>query len=179
MALKRKFSSYHGRLPTSRPYQFYQGHLGRKTGLLSTRFLFSWWRTRIRNQWITLVITNISSFNILAYWSKPIRKNYNGGQKSWDTFTFLWRFQIRRSPTPALTPQTKLEGCIQNFSRDSTLYRVGEGRTARQLRKWCTVLWKHPESINYYEYSIIVPRTFLQDCRAYNTNQGKYSTNYN
>ena len=40
MALWQTFLSYHGRLQISRPYQFYQGHLGRETGLLSTRFRF-------------------------------------------------------------------------------------------------------------------------------------------
>ena len=41
---------------------------------------------------------------------------------------------------PPLTPQTKLNECIQNFLRDLTLYRVGGGRTARHFRKGCTVL---------------------------------------
>ena len=55
MAQRQWDSSYHGRLPISRPYQFYQGHLGRETGLLSTRFRLRKWRTRIRNQWLPLV----------------------------------------------------------------------------------------------------------------------------
>ena len=50
----------HGRLQIS--WKFYEGHLGRETGLLSTRFhsrdFFrkSW--TRIRNQWLPLVWDN-------------------------------------------------------------------------------------------------------------------------
>ena len=50
-----KFSRYSGRLPINRPHWFYQGHLGLETGLLSTRFLFCYWQTRIRNQWSSLV----------------------------------------------------------------------------------------------------------------------------
>ena len=64
---------------------------------------------------------------------------YNNGQKSWDTFAFLGRFQIHTGPTPPLTPQTMLDACIQNFFRVSTLYRVGGARTARKFRKECTV----------------------------------------
>ena len=41
--------------------------------------------------------------------------NYNHEQKSWDTFAFLGRFPIHTGPTPPLTPQTKLDACIQNF----------------------------------------------------------------
>ena len=59
----------------------------------------------------------------------------NHGQKSWDTFALLGCFSIHLGPTPPLTPQTMLDACIQNFFRDSTLYRVGGGRTARKFRK--------------------------------------------
>ena len=58
-----KFSKYQGRLPISRPHRFYQGHLGRETGLLSTRFPFRKWRTRIRNQWLPLVLTLFWDYN--------------------------------------------------------------------------------------------------------------------
>lgn len=34
-------------------------------------------------------------------------------------------------PTLLPEPQTRLDGCVQNFSRISTLYRVGGGRTTR------------------------------------------------
>ena len=40
----------------SRPYLFYQEHLGLETGLISTRFRFRKWRARIRNQWLPLVV---------------------------------------------------------------------------------------------------------------------------
>ena len=50
-----KFSKNRGRPPISRTHWFYQGHLGRETGLLSTRYRFRKWRTRIRNQWLPLV----------------------------------------------------------------------------------------------------------------------------
>ena len=74
----------------------------------------------------------------------PLRRSnqlsYNHRQKSWDTFPFLGRFPIRKRPTPPLTPQTMLDACIQNCLRVSTLYGLGGGRTARQFRKWGTVL---------------------------------------
>ena len=66
--------------------------------------------------------------------------NYNHGQKSWDTFPFLEHFQIHTGPTPPVIPQTKLDGCIQNFFRVSTLYRAKGGRTSRKFRKRCNVL---------------------------------------
>ena len=56
-----KFSKHRGRLPIGRPYWFYQEHPGRQTGLLSTRFRFRKWRTRIRNQWLPLVSTIYST----------------------------------------------------------------------------------------------------------------------
>ena len=59
---------------------------------------------------------------------------------SWDTFASLGRFPIQTGPTPPLTPQTKLDVCIQNFFRILTLHRVAGGRTARKLQKGCTVL---------------------------------------
>ena len=45
----------------------------------------------------------------------PTSFSDNHGQKSWDTFAFLGRFQIHTSPTPPLTPQTMLDACLQNF----------------------------------------------------------------
>ena len=59
---------------------------------------------------------------------------------SWDTFASLGRFPIQTGPTPPLTPQTKLDVCIQNFFRVLTLHRVAGERTARKLQKGCTVL---------------------------------------
>ena len=38
------------------PTDFFQGHLGRETGLLSTQFRFRKWKTRIHNQWWPLVL---------------------------------------------------------------------------------------------------------------------------
>ena len=60
---------------------------------------------------------------------------YNHGQKSWDTFAFLWRFPIHTGPTPLLTPQTMLDACIQNFFRVSTFYSVGEGELQDSFEK--------------------------------------------
>ena len=65
---------------------------------------------------------------------------YSRVQKSWDTFASLEHFPIHTGPTPPLTAQTMLDAYIQNFFRVSTLYRVGEGRTARNFWKGCTVL---------------------------------------
>ena len=91
---------------------------------------------------------------------------WNHGLKSWGTFAFLGHFPIHTGPTPPLTPQTMLDGCIQNFFRDfSTLYRVGGGRTARKCRKGCTVLRGNQEMTEKYEYCHTVPRTFVRDCR--------------
>ena len=84
----------------------------------------------------------------------------NHGQKSWDTFAFLGRFPIHSGPTPPLTPQTMLDACIYNFFRVSTLYRVGEGKTARKFWKWCTVLRWNREMTEKYEYYSTVPRIF-------------------
>ena len=61
--------------------------------------------------------------------------SYNHGQKSWDTFAFLGSFPIDTGPTLPLTPQTMLDACIQNFSRVSTLYRVGEGELQENFEK--------------------------------------------
>jgi len=60
-------------------------------------------------------------------------------------FCISGRFPIHTGPTPPLTPQTTLDACIQNFFQVSTSYRVGGRRTARKIRKGCTVLWGNPE----------------------------------
>ena len=67
-----------------------------------------------------------------------------------DKIAFLGRFPIHTGPTPALTSQTMLDACIQNFFEVSTLYRVGGGRTAREFRKGCKkwVKWGYEE--NFY-----------------------------
>ena len=71
--------------------------------------------------------------------------NYNGGQKSWDKFTFVAFFHtcqtnsqarihlhiFRRSPPP---PSIMLDRCTRYFSRGSTLYR-GEGGKQRILKR--------------------------------------------
>ena len=88
---------------------------------------------------------------------------YNHGQKSWDTFAFLGCFSIHTGPTPPLTPQTMLDACIQNFFRDSTLYRVGEGELQENLEN-DAVLRGSREMTGKYAYCSTVPRTFVQDC---------------
>ena len=88
--------------------------------------------------------------------------NYNHGQTSWDTCV-SGAFSNSHRTSPSLTPQTILDACIQNFFRDSTLYRVGGGRTARKFRKRCTVLRGKREMTEKYEHRSTVPRTFGQD----------------
>ena len=92
---------------------------------------------------------------------------YNHGQTSWDTFAFLGHFPTHTGPTSPLTPQTMLVACIQIFFRVSTLYRLGEGRTARKFRKGCTILRGNREMTEKYEYCSTVPRTFVQDYRYF------------
>ena len=60
----------------------------------------------------------------------PVCLTYNHVQKCWDTFAFWGRFRVHTGPTPPLTPQTKLEACIQNF------FRV----LKENFKKGCTVL---------------------------------------
>ena len=58
----------------------------------------------------------------------------NHGQTSWNTFAFVGLSLNHTWPTfppPLPEPQTRLDGCIQNFSQISTLFRVGGGRTTR------------------------------------------------
>ena len=51
----------------------------------------------------------------------------NHGQKSWDTFAFLWRFPLHTGPTPPLISQTMFQLCIEwgeeelqeNFEKDA------------------------------------------------------------
>ena len=90
---------------------------------------------------------------------------YSRVQKSWDTFVSLEHFPIHTGPTPPVTAQTMLDAYIQNFFRVSTLYRVGEGRTARNFWKGCTRFKREPRMTEKYEYCSTVPRTFVQDCR--------------
>ena len=43
----------------------------------------------------------------------------------------LFKSYMTNLPPPLPEPQTRLDGCIQNFSQISTLFRVGGGRTTR------------------------------------------------
>ena len=47
-------------------------------------------------------------------------------------------------PSPPLTPQTKLDACIQTFLLVLTLYRVGGGEGGRPA-KGSTILWGNPK----------------------------------
>ena len=55
--------------------------------------------------------------------------------KSLGTLAFLGRFPVYTGPTPPLTLQTKLDACIQNLFRVSTLFRVGEGELQENFEK--------------------------------------------
>ena len=86
----------------------------------------------------------------------PILISYNQGQSSWDKFAFVFFFSNHtclNSPPTHRQSWTRVSG----FSRVSTFYRVSEGRTARHFRR--------PEITENYEYCIIVPGTFVLDCR--------------
>lgn len=81
-------------------------------------------------------------------------------------WAFLKSYMTNLCPSPLPEPQTRLDGCIQNFSGISTLYRVGGGRTTRFFWKVnCTVLWQHPQITENHKYCIADPRTFFLDCR--------------
>ena len=108
-----------------------------------------------------LHLTNHPSLLVLPFPSYT----YNHGQKSWDTFAFLGCFSIHTGPTPPLTPQTMLDACIQNFFRDSTLYRVGEGELQEHFEN-DAVLRGSQEMMGKYAYCSTVPRTFVQDCSS-------------
>ena len=74
------FSRYHGRLPISRPYGFCQGHLGRETGLLPSRFRFRKRRTRIRSQWFPIVDRRRLKCRVIySGGSRPLDKGGWGG----------------------------------------------------------------------------------------------------
>ena len=61
--------------------------------------------------------------------------NHNPGQKSWDT-AFLGRFPIHTGPTPPLTPQTMLDGCILTFFSEFQLcIGLGEGELQENFEK--------------------------------------------
>ena len=67
-------------------------------------------------------------------------------------------------PPPLPKPQTRLDGCIQNFSGISTLYRVGGGRTTRYFWK-VALFYDSTQITENHKYCIAVPRTFFLDCR--------------
>ena len=89
---------------------------------------------------------------------------YNHGQKSWDTFAFLGRFQftqVQPLPSPHKQCSTRVS---RIFSEFQLCIGWGEGRTARKCQTGCTALRGNREMIEKYEYCSTVPRTFVQDC---------------
>ena len=96
--------------------------------------------------------------------SSSFSDNQSIMDKSLGTLSRFWGvFQFTQvQPLPSLHKQCWT--CIYNFFRVSTLYRVGEGKTARKFWKWCTVLRWNREMTEKYEYYSTVPRIFAQDC---------------
>ena len=75
---------------------------------------------------------------LLEYWSISYKKKqaFNHGQKSWDTFAFLWHFPIHTCSTPHLNPHlgymcSQFQICIEwgegelqeNFENDALFYK--------------------------------------------------------
>ena len=67
----------------------------------------------------------------------------------------------RSNPSPH--PTNNVGRMYPEFFRDSTLYRVGGGRTTRKFRKWCSFK-REPRNDGKNAYCSTVPRTFVQDC---------------
>ena len=88
-------------------------------------------------------------------------RSSNHGQKSRDTIAFLGRFPYSHRSSPSPHPKT-----TQKFSRVSTLYRVGEGKTARNFERMHCFKRK-PRMTEKYEYCSTVPRTYVQDCSSF------------
>ena len=80
---------------------------------------------------------NIAPWSVVAGEFLTAKKDHNNhGQKSWDPFAFLRRFLFCKGPTPPLTPQTKLDMCIQDFFQVSTLLQAGgEGELQENFEK--------------------------------------------
>ena len=97
--------------------------------------------------------------------SSSFSDNQSIMDKSLGTLSRFWGvFQFTQvQPLPSLHKQcwTRVSTI---FFRVSTLYRVGEGKTARKFWKWCTVLRRNREMTEKYEYYSTVPRFFAQDC---------------
>ena len=112
----------------------------------------------------------------LQSWTKVLGHFYISG-----------RFPIHTGPIPPFTPQTMLDTCIQNFFWVSTSYRVGGGRTARKIRRGCTVLWGNPEwkknmniaLLSPGLLSIIVVLIGLQNCSISARSWTKLYKNFN
>ena len=83
--------------------------------------------------------------------------------KSLGTLLHFWGVFQFRQVQPLPSPHKRC--CVSRIVfRVSTLYRVGERRTARKFRNRCTVLRGNREMTEKYEYCITVPRTFVHDC---------------
>ena len=75
--------------------------------------------------------------------------------KSLGTLLHFWGvFQFTQAQTLPSPYKPMLDACIQNFFQVSTLYRVGEGRTATG----------NAEVTENCEYLSTVSRTFIHDC---------------
>ena len=90
---------------------------------------------------------------------KQVALIYNHGQKSWDTFAFVELFSIHTYPAPP-PPETTLDTSIKNVFRVSTLYRVGEERTARKIRKRMHCLMRAPRNYRKFWIQHYCPKEF-------------------
>ena len=93
-----------------------------------------------------------------SYFSTIMVKRLGTLLRFWGFFLFT---QVE--PFPLAHKQCWTPVC-RIFFQISTLYRVGEGRSARTFRKGCTVLRRNREMTEKYEYRSPVSRTFVQDC---------------
>ena len=67
------------------------------------------------------------------------------------------------NPFPLPTPQTTVDTCIQNFSRFSTLYRVGGRRTASNFRKRMHCFKRVTRNLRKINTALL-SWTFVEDC---------------
>ena len=93
--------------------------------LSSHQFIYI--KSRASQGWL---VNPVKAVSLLTIFLPPY---YNHGQKSWDSFAFLGIFQFTEAqplPSPHKQCWTRVS---RIFFRVLTLYRVGEGRTARKF----------------------------------------------
>ena len=78
--------------------------------------------------------------------------------KSLGTLLHFWGVLQFTYAQPIPSPQN-------NVGRVQLCIGWGGGRTARKVRKGCTVLWGNPGIKGKYEHYLTLPKTFFRDCR--------------